>query len=264
MLRKLTIVMLVLLFVMPIEAADFEHREIGVRAQGMGNVLTAESHGVASIYSNPAGLAGTNREFFITYSDLFGIGLEQSNFAYAQPFLGGGLGFAYEKISNSEDLFYEVTTFQLSYGRAASILPVNYGFTIRKSGLDSEGGTADAISLDFGLNGRKGNFAWGLAVFNGFAATNPASKQSSAPLEVKIGAAYRLRGTFIAGELVNGKELRLGVERAIGDNIAVRAGYKDGTPAFGLGLKTGPLTIDYSLELGALGYTNALGLTRQF
>lgn len=257
-------VWIVSIFVISVQAADFEHRQIDVRAQAMGGAFSAVESGVRSIYNNPAGLAASGRELFMTYSDLFGIGFGQNNFAYAQPLFGGGVGVAFEKLSNSEDLFYEVTTLQFSYGKSSKALPFNYGITLRRAALDSEGGKASAICFDLGVSGKKGNLAWGLAIFNCFALANPARKITSAPCDVKLGVAYELPGTLVVGELVNAKEIRLGVERKISDSIALRAGTKDGAPTFGLGLSKGSWQMDYCFELGSLGSTNALGLTRQF
>ena len=262
--KVLILILMAFLCTLLIEAADFEHREIEIRAQAMGSALTAGNSGVGSIYTNPAGRATTSRELFMTYSDLFGIGFFHNNFAYAQSLFNGGVGFAYEKLTNSEDLFYEVSTFQLSYGRGSNLLPLNYGFTLRKLALNSEGGKADATCFDLGISGRGGNLAWGLVIFNSFAMTNPPSKLNSTPCEVKLGLAYQLPGTMVVGELATGKELKLGIERVISDSLALRAGCKNGTPTFGLGLSKGPWKIDYCFELGSLGYTNALGITRQF
>ena len=262
--RKALFLLIAIALALGAEAADFEHRQIGIRSQAMGGALVAGDGGVSSIYTNPAGLADAKREFFMTYSDLFGIGFTQSNFAYSGPLWGGGAGFAFEQVTNLEDLFYQVTTLQFAYGRKSSLLPLDYGFTLRRAALNSDAGTASALCFDFGVSGKKGNLKWGLGAFNAFAVASPVRKVNSAPREVKLGLAWELPGTLVTGELVNAKELNLGIERRLGQNLAVRAGLKDGAPSFGLGLHSGSWQIDYCFELGSLGSTNALGLTRQF
>jgi opacity protein-like surface antigen len=247
------------------QAADFEQRQVGIRAQAMGDALIAVPTGVNSISSNPAGLAYLiEKEAFGTYTDLFGIGIAQSDLAYAQNLFGGSLGASYSKFKNTEDLFYEVSSLQVSYGKASDLLPFNWGVTLRNNSLNSLGGKADALALDLGLGGIRGSFAWGFVVNNFFAIAKPAAKADSAPREVKIGAAYFLPNTVFALELVDGKELRLGAEQSLSRNLALRAGLKDGSPTFGLGLRKDAWTIDYSFELGELGNTNSIGLTRQF
>lgn len=247
-----------------VQAADFEQRQIGIRAQAMGDALLAVPTGVNSISSNPAGFAYlTDKEAFATYTDLFGIGIAQSDFAYAQPLFGGSVGASFTKLNNTEDVFYEVNSLQLSYGRGSKLFPLNWGVTLRKDSLNSLGGKAGALTADLGLSGMRGSFAWGFVVNNLFAAV-PAGKADSAPREIKVGAAYYLPNTIFALELVGSKELRVGVEQSLSRNLALRAGLKDGSPTFGLGLHKDLWTIDYAFELGELGNTNSIGLIRQF
>ena len=129
--------------------------------------------------------------------------------------------------------------------------------------LDSQAGQGNLTSVNFGLQGNLGKLAWGVAINNLVTLSGSEAARQSAPIEMKAGIALANDQSIYALELVNGKEVRIGLERQIIKGIALRVGLNDGTPTLGLGLKKGELwAIDYSFELGALGSTHALGLKR--
>ena len=259
--------MLVLIAVLSIScvAADFEHREFGVYSRGMGGASSAVLGGIDSLGINPAGLAQqTKKEILVAYQDQFSIGLDYSNFAYAQELFGGGIGISFGQFTNVEDLFYQVSSTQISYGHSLGDLPISGGVSLRHSRLDSLGGQASNTSLDFGLQGSFKNFAWGLAVYNIFSKADPPDKAESALKEVKIGLGYAGKNRYWAAELVNARELRLGVEQILAGGISIRGGLNDGSPTMGLGLSKGSWKIDYSFELGLLGNTHSFALSRSF
>jgi hypothetical protein len=258
------LIIFVLLFVQA-EAADFEHRENSIRFRGMGDASVAFDAGIGSINSNPAGIANQNKkELYLTHQDLFGIGFYYNNFAYALPTRGGALGLAYERLENSVDLEYKVSSLQVGYGWQTAKLPLSYGVNVKTSKLDSVGGTAEVASLGMGILGKKGNISWGVSAFNLLTMAKPAGKVESAPLEVKMGLAYAKNNGIVAIELNNEQELRLGAEYKLSEALALRCGLKDGAPAFGLGLNNGLWSFDYSFDLGSVGNTHSLGLTKQF
>lgn len=260
-----SLLLILTLFFVQAEAADFEHRENSIRFRGMADASVALEAGLGSITANPAGLAGQkNRELYLTYQDLFGLGLYYHNFAFALPARGGAFGLAYERLENNVDLEYKVSSLQLAYGLATTKLPLSYGVSVKASKLDSLGGTAELLSLGAGVLGKTGDFSWGISAFNIASWAEPAGKVESAPLEVKLGLAYAKNNGMIAIEMNNEQELRLGAEYKLSEALALRCGLKDGAPAFGLGLHHGLWNFDYSFDLGSLGNTHALGFTKQF
>lgn len=263
--RKTGLILIALLLMgVLVRAEDFEHRITDVRAKAMAGAVTATSFGVGSVSTNPAGLATQKSwEAFVTYSDLFGLDFKQQDFSLALPFLGGGLGVAYTTVGNTEDVLYKITSSQLSYARSNKANTLAWGFSMRRGALDSTGGAAYALALDAGVMGKKGKLAWGLSAHNFFVKTDPVSKAESVPREVKIGVSYDFGKFLLSGEL-NGTELCFGVEQELFSGVQLRAGYNGYSPTFGLGLKQGSWIVDYAFELGELGNTQSIGLSRQF
>jgi hypothetical protein len=117
--------------------------------------------------------------------------------------------------------------------------------------------------LDAGLRGTRGNFSWGIAGHNLYVRTDPVSKAQSVPREIKFGAALQAGAFLLSGELINGQELCFGIEQDLGA-VKLRAGFKESSPTFGIGIQQRNWLVDYAYELGELGNTQSLGLSRQF
>lgn len=257
-------IMLALCLFVKVDAADFGHYDFDVKAKGMGNSNVAVVSDIYSLDGNAAGLATVlDSKFLVSYADEFGIGFGHNNLCYTRPALGGGLGIYFNQLTNSDDLFYQTTALQLSYGRKVDAAQMQIGGSLRANTLNSEGGKANAVSMDLGIQKQFGKVNFGLAVYNLGAMVKPATKFNAAPCEFRIGVAYQLKDSMLAASLNDG-ELALGGVKKLTDNLDLRGGFRNGTYTFGLGVNLNQLQIDYALELGGLGNTHSLGVVKAF
>ncbi|MBU1262064.1 hypothetical protein KJ640_03845, partial [bacterium] len=76
------------------------------RALGMGEAMTAIGDDLNTLYFNPAGLAGIEREFSSYYQDGL-LDTFYTNFTYTQPTKIGGLGLSLSLLDGGEATIYE-------------------------------------------------------------------------------------------------------------------------------------------------------------
>lgn len=257
--------------------ANFLKIGVGARAAAMGEAFTAVADDSTSLYWNPAGLARLEKgELSATYNMWFE-GIGQGYVSVGFPLLGGtmGMGANYVTMGDLEErdeVGTSTGTFQ------AFDLGVSVGFASRLGGLSlglSGGMVRSTIASDtqttfLGTVG--GLLDIGESFSLGVAAQNLGTKlgEDSLPLILKAGLALKLGFLNLAADIGKPQDnelyLCVGIERWIGNVVALRAGYKTGQdigPGWtaGLGFKMSRFGLDYAyVPYGDLGITHRINV----
>ncbi len=233
--------------------ADYWNERLSPRGAGMADALAALGDGLDAHLNNPAALAkmlGPSLSFF-HMSGLGGVNTEQ--FAYAQPFSFGslGFGFAYRgqpDINNPLAADQPVSIYDLGLTASFAVNPARYlkdlpefwrrsEIGISAKYLRSHLGPADADAYAVDLGGRWGTeegLIFSVSALN----VGPAVRYVTAydPLPITfvgaVGKRFELfKGNWLSAELdvdyplYSNPRARMGLEDQIGPNLLLRVGY---------------------------------------
>lgn len=255
--------------------SDLFYGASGGRPTAMGGAYIALSDDSVGFNYNPAGIAFiTQHHINFSYSLRFTEGSDFQEFSYAGPVSPIiNLGASLERLSFGEVEWrnpsgklvgsYTSSNIRFSFGGARAFFGIfSLGGKVsyeKFSAADQEDSHPD-ISIGFQLRpgadpeeGRRGNFCLAGVLYG----TNP--------LQGSFGASFTYDIATLSGQVDAITEgtyhLRFGGELSLIDSFAIRAGLDDSSPTFGIGVKTGGISIDYSYAYKELGtiHTATLG-----
>jgi hypothetical protein len=244
----------------------------GARDSGMGLAQVAASEGISSVYWNPAGLA--EAENLLISSSGAGIyGTDYKTLGMVLPVFGGGLGILVlnatygdiletnldvsgRPVATGSTFGYDAKAFYLSYAR--SFGGIMLGTSLKYLTQDLAGKGASGVGGDIGLLVKPSDiFSIGAKIEN---IISPQMKWDTSTDQLKtnyrIGASLRPRkGKLLLSGDVNfsadGKsDFYVGGEYRIIEILALRGGFFDGRPSFGVGFDYRSFGIDYSYSKG--------------
>ncbi len=261
---------------------------VGARTFAMGEAFTAVADDVQALHYNPAGLATLqSNEVSLMYIHSI-LDIYYGYAAYTQPI---GQGVAAGSIItlqggiiniNDEDGSSTTLKAQQDYvvtiGYALDITQYIPGLSVGVAGkvITStllEEYSAQAYAGDIGVvyNPPVEGLRFGVALQNIGTELKYQDYGDPLPLTSRIGSAYQLslgEEQYLTGaiEMVNAKNIHLGVECGLGGIFFARGGYKRGyaldNVTFGAGFKINSIQLDYALGLkGNLGMNHFISLT---
>jgi len=255
--------------------AAFEASQSSARSAAMGNTFLLASDESATVFTNPAGLAAIpSAEMSFLYTKPFagatGVNLSQGNASAALPSrLGGwGVGFA---VFQAPGLMKEQTAV-LGWGKTfrgvqagAALKYLSHSFPIdmdpAAAAVFKNGTSKSAATADFGVVAPMGKILkLGLAVRNVTEPDLGLLETDKLQREIQMGGAVELRGVGLRvdGNLAVQRDPEksgsrsaplLGVEKLVGEKLALRAGADADNYTGGLGLRVGSFGFDYALIL---------------
>lgn len=251
--------------------ANFLKLEVGARASGMGGAFVGMEEDPIHLWWNPAGIAGLKTQLFATHLEWWeGIGYE--SLGYIFPFqnltLGVGINFLHtgkiEKTTytqpegTGEDFSMESGTFSLS-GALRWRNFTRVGGTLKFIGQRIEKEKGESFALDLGILWEQTpKLKWGLSLLNLGEGLKMMEEEDPLPLTLKIGGSYtNWKRTYLVGwemdkSLAQEPNFRVGVEVWLGNNFALRSGWRSGPEdtgvgfSFGIGVRSSPLALDYA------------------
>lgn len=235
--------------------ASFEYPTLTVREQGFGGAITAS--GNTGFLSNPALLAGDiKNSVSCLQTDLYGLGIPYTQLSLSQQ----NLAFRMIRWRDGETGAY-VWDGALAMGwQGPSRLKV--GMNLRGSRFSYQEVRGQNIALDLGLAFLlPKEISAGFVLENALGQSNFSTGRREKPQrEMSFGFAGEVRNYHWNLDLASGKELRLGLERWLTPQLALRAGW-NGSLAFGMTVNISQLSCEYAYTPTPLGGGHQLGLT---
>ena len=274
----------IVIFSSPIgsERGTFSAIGMGAKPQALGGAFTAIADTPDASYWNPAGLSQlSQREISCMQTDLYGMSLLYSSFAFAEPFGSLTAGIAFSGL-DAGGAFLNFPYKEGSYLATLSGLTaknlrwgVNLKYNYTDGGSEFLSSKEQGIGLDFGFLWQRGALALGLTVrdaytkLSGTLTEDGAQKATNRLLtpDLTVGFSYLLRNLTLAldlSELANNPKLHLGAEYKVNQQVKARAGYSDSGISFGLGLGKGSWLFDYAYTTHAAGDSQRLSLGLKF
>lgn len=242
--------------------ASFEIEHLGAREIGIGGISSIADHNSSGLIINPIGglHAGKNR-LGIGYQNLFGSwasvnGLDATVVKKNSSWTIGYLELAQQELNYSEciiDFGYALKLRRLSLGLGGQVTEVNHL-------LGGGKGYFLNLAAQFEVHPR---FSLGLLCsgFSGKIKYQTGSIVLASPTTYLGSCIDITADTKFFVELVNFAAMRLGVEKNVGANFAIRGGINEnGVPAVGFSLKSSKLRFEYGLVLNKAGNTNLLNI----
>ncbi len=266
-----TVQAILLLAVLAVTAlAEFEPWESGARGYGMGGAMFAES-GIESLSYNPAGILNCQDSLLLSNVDQYGLGIARNFFGGKIQIKSVAIGAAYNRLFDPE-LEYLEQSFQVS-GALAPKENINLGGTLRYGTLKSLGGDGKAIVGDLGLLWQPyTRVQVGLVAQNAVASTNYNQGYNEIPQCKLVGgvSVHLANQLSVTANLTNLKpgfksdDWRIGVEKWYSEQLAIRAGWKEGDFTAGLTIKNKGFEVDYAYQPHNLGDNHLLALKYNF
>ena len=276
-----------------VEGAASRQTDIGVRAIGMGGAYSAVGADASAIRWNPAAIATLQRQEILgTYTDRYGLGLNESYMGYVLPITDAhavGLDWfhrGFDDVSGGLGLNSGHNLMSVAYGYRNGIAALKPYI-----GNTAIGGTLKYITQGADLDGRSVMSASGLGFDLGLLAPLPRGFRLGVAIQDlggtsiehdggvseqifdarwRIGIAHKpVEGLTLAADVDD--HLRLGAEYWIRGQLALRAGLRTvletpesrgdaTTPSVGFGMKYRFATLEYAYEqhpvLDATHYTS--------
>lgn len=211
--NKILIIIIILLFTGTIFASEFLKIVPEVRSSGMGGVNNGISHGISSLYLNPAGLVNVrNYEFLFSHLmwPITGLGftdnffIQYEYFAYAKKIKKSGFGI---NLSHYHQPDYEFENVSYSIYSGFSSVTYAYDFYYFQAGIKAKivwevlgDYKGHAFGLDFGVihsfdfmklyKGSTPNFKIGLSIYNIGNSLVLYSEKEPLPANIQIGYSY--------------------------------------------------------------------------
>ena len=267
---------------LPRAAADDSHVAVGTRALSMGGAFSALADDASAPYWNPAGLTGLGHQAFLAeHSWLFGSAVGSDYVSFVLPLTWRqAVALDLQHVGLDEDgLRYGENRFGLSYaaslGRGVSIGAtgrlVTRSFKLDETSL----GEGSGFGLDWGvLWSPRSTLRLSLSTQDAFDTEiryDDGRRAVAYRQALHAGASYRVRERVLLCGQVDDR-WRAGMEVVPVTGLALRAGLDrfredaEGTGfATGLGLKAGPLSVDYAfLQHPTLPATHSVQLSTAF
>lgn len=252
---------------------------VGVRALGMGSAFTAVANNSDAPYWNPAGLSQIKRSEITTMQTQLSTDADNYYISVVMPFLSGGLGIswirvstgsilqtsgttdAYNEVQNLSEFSYYSDAYLLAYGQNItdnlSIGVTAIYLSTNMPGLSDAGGFATGYSLTPGILYKP---LKDLSI--GFKIDQFMNRQQwetdteeIAPSIDRLGIAYSMKlfsyEVLLCGDASQVNKAGYTAEFNYGteiskDSISVRCGSSDNAFTAGLGMKFGQVGIDYA------------------
>lgn len=264
----------------------------GARSLAMGGAFVARADDVSTIYWNPAGLSQLPRkEATFFFANLW----EDTSYvfsAYAHPterlgtFGIGLIGLNSEGFERRDTVYDDPTEFKvdqnaflLSYGRTLW-RSLAMGANIKFCSKNIMGYKDSAAGVDVGLLYQipfVQNLSLGINIQNAFSPSlKVKSTEERFAISVKTGLGYRLFSLIKHWEDSLNLELdvdktehrkarvRPGIEYWYLNKLALRIGFRDDNPTFGLGFASGNFEVDWALAPHELGVSHRFSVTMRF
>ncbi|HBE88435.1 MAG TPA: hypothetical protein DDW67_04760, partial [Elusimicrobia bacterium] len=276
-----------------VEAMPFLKLDAGPRPASMGGAYCASGDDAVAVFYNPAsaGLVGRHEAYLGHNEWLEGMRVESGSYVHPHGYrltFFGSLNALFSGAMRKYDALgtrledFDAREYALA-GGAAYYLGAGFHFGAAVKLLNqSVGGSGGAgWAGDAGLLKKWDRWTAGASVSNFGGKISVGSESFEVPLILRAGAAFRpLDKVTIAGEGVKNGEA--GFEGALGGELAlpsgagqvffIRAGLRSGRDentgpgvSAGLGMRTGPLGLDYSFSpYGDLGGAHRLSLSFLF
>jgi len=275
--RIFWLLLLPLVLAAPCRAA-FQMRHTSARSAAMGNAFLAGAGEAASLFSNPAGLAGMPKaEASFLYAKPFAglpnVNLNAGHAALALPTRAGHVGLGYSLFSaggllqeQTLALGYAATFRSLQVGLAAKQLSHAYDIhddaMAHSDPVFADGTSASALAFDAGMIAPLGKaLKLGLAVRNinqpnvGLATKDRVAREIQTGLMLNMaGLGVKATGDILmqkaaAGEVKNAPVPMLGLEKTFKNALALRLGANTNEFTAGFGARLKSVAFDYALVL---------------
>jgi len=268
------------------ETGYFLHDGVGARPLAMGGSFVAVADDATATYWNPAGIAqleGPN--ISAMYADRFNAGLRYQFLNFVQ---GGrnSLGVSLLRldavdilhVTRRDALGHPIRDLNDTVKHSDNALLVTYGIKLSDYvyiGVTGKGiyrelldNSAMGWGVDAGALIKTEYFSIGVNVQNiaivegNIKWDTDDDTKDTIPMNIKAGGAIRLlEGALVAAADVDimgdSQALHLGGELWLVKNVlAVRGGFYNQNPSAGLGIRLGPICVDYALQMHSLGETH--------
>lgn len=275
-------------------AAQFLKIGVGARAVAMGEAYGAVADDVTALYWNPAGLGRLTRKNFSATNITWLKNVSYNFIAYAHP-LGRNvfaLGLnqlavpSTDKYNKNGELTGQYTAGDtaINLGYASTLSKdISIGLNLKSVQSNIDGTSAGAFTADIGLLYTEGTHSFCAAVQNLGSKVQFVKQSDPLPLNIKIGAAYRLMPEKLLLALdVNAPsdneiKLNLGTEYvfkfsnafSLAGRFGVRTNVKGLDPlsavSYGIGIKWTMIDFDFAfVPYGDLGSTMRTSLGLKF
>lgn len=281
--KRLAVIVLIVALGGASARAAFQEPISSPESAALGHTSLTASRDSASLFSNPAQLAGMQQgDFYFMYNQMYsglaGAGtIGQGFISGALPTRLGAFGFGVGMFQAAG--LYQERTMALTYARrlgerleiGVTGKQLYHSFMISGDPLAAadpvfrNGRSASALALDFGIVGRVSPaLRLGLAVRNanrpnvGLAVADPVPREIQGGLAYEFAAARRLRLT--ADLAYRGEDS--GVQDRLTPALGLEKGVGDGKFVFRCGVTPLELTAGFGLRWGLIGLDYALVLRR--
>ncbi len=243
---KLLIIFLLLNLLWADYTSDILRQETGARALGMGGAFTAIADDTSAFFYNPAGMARTNWQFSYMEDDTNHMGDTKS--AIEDGFKLGNFGYARRKYINSNLDFAEIHSYGFGF---RTMQGVDYGLVFKRIAQENPDTEGSAWAADLGtIIHIMPDLSFGINAQNISAASldlYPSYRFGLVKRWDKFTVAYD-HETFSPYDHPNAPQGHAGFEWEVADGFAVRTGWNDKRPTYGLSLGIFGFVWDYAIE----------------
>ncbi|HTO91924.1 MAG TPA: hypothetical protein VMJ70_12395 [Candidatus Sulfotelmatobacter sp.] len=266
----------------PGAAGPSDQVPIGPRAIGMGGAFTSIADDASALFWNPAGLARVgHQEISASHATLFGADIQDNVAAFVVPLsLNQALAMDWYH-SGFDDNELGFTENRVTLGAGFKLNPwlwggVNGKLLTRDLGLDGSSiSSGHGFGMDVGLLALPAD-RWRAGIVlqdltNTGVRASDGSSETDYRRNLRLGGSYSLPRLGTAAVDVDDR-WHLGVEATPHEMLALRAGVEDdrhgvesATWSFGVGIKAGPLRVDWARVMPpTLANTDHFGLALEF
>lgn len=256
-----------------VDAMPFLRMGVSARAMGMGSAFAGVSNDLAASYYNPAGLSSLEESKVSLMTAMLSNSRSMQWFSYGRPLTNSALAFSVLMAGvsdipgatlsagipaltgssfDSSDMSVSAS-YAKKYGNASAGMNLKY----LSSSLDAN--SASGFGFDVGMNFKPiSKLSMGL-VLQDVASSRKwdtvNNTSENIPTVVKLGTAYTVfDGNMILAADISkisdedAKQVNIGAEYKLSENLAARLGSDDGNFTAGFGIGIGALALNYALR----------------